>query len=455
MLRFLFPLVMAALAMTVNSARAHFVWVSVQTTSSGQPQAHIWFSELAEPDDAALVDKIAQTKAWSRVAGNENAPLSLAKEIKDGGGAWVGNLPADAEAVSARCAYGVIERRGMVFRLEYYAKYLDGASPAFPSLAREEKLDLDVVPKLDAKECTLQVLWKGKPAAGSQIVAFDADGNQHELKTDEQGIARLPVGKAGLYSIRAKWTTEESGQEGDKAYKQAHHYSTLALNVPDARHDGAAAEKKSPSAAEVVRQAREARALWHDFPGFEADLTLFAEDRSQQGRINVSSSGQVELSGFELKDEKSVLQTLRSLVSHRLGGGAEDESVSFVDEQFDHPLGQLIKFDEDVSMGSHYRIKDGVIRQVNRKTDGGRFTISVFEVRRNAEGKYLPGFYSVNFWNADGTLRSNTTTCETWVRIGTFDLPLTHNSVTAGKDVHKNLRMEFSHHRLLERAAAK
>jgi hypothetical protein len=440
----------AAISLSSALAQAHFVWVAVQNDSAGQPQAHVWFSELAEADDAALIDKIAQIKAWSRAAGKEGAALTLVKEVKDGGGALVGKLPGDAAAVSARCAYGVIERRGMVFRLEYYAKYLDGSSADINTLARDEQLDLDVLPELSAKECKLLVLWKGKPAAGSEIVAFDAAGGQHDLKTDEHGVAKLPLGKPGLHSIRAKWVTEESGRDGDKEYKQANHYSTLALNVP-----GNKEASLSTSAVDVVRQARDARAMWENFPGFEADLELFAEDRSQRGRIKVSAKGEVELSGFELQDEKSVLQTLRSLVSHRLGGGAEDESVSFIDEQLDHPLGRLIKFDEDVSMGSHYRIQGDVIRQVNRKTDSGKFTISVFEVRRNAEGKYLPGVYSVNFWNADGTLRSSTTTCETWARVGSFDLPLTHDSVTAGKDVHKTVRMAFSQHRMLDRAAAK
>ncbi|HUE69313.1 MAG TPA: DUF3386 family protein [Pirellulaceae bacterium] len=443
-------LAFAAASLAAHAAQAHFVWVAVQNDSTGQPQAHVWFSELAEPDDAALIDKIAQTKAWSRAAGKkEGTALALVKEVKDGGGALVGKLPGDAAAVSARCAYGVIERRGMVFRLEYYAKYLDGSSPDLKALAREEQFDLDVVPELSGKECKLVVLWKGKPAAGSEIVAFDATGDQHDLKTDDHGVAKLPLGKPGLYSIRAKWVSEESGKDGDKEYEHANHYCTLALNVPGDKAASAA------SAVDIVRLARQARAMWDNFPGFEADLKLFAEDRSQQGRIKVSASGEVALSGFELTDDKPILQMLRSLVSHRLGRGADDESVSFMDEQLDHPLGRLIKFDEDVSMGSHYRIQGDVIRQVNRKTDSGRFTISVFQVRRNAEGKYLPGVYSVNFWNADGTLRSNATTCETWIRVGAFDLPLTHDSVTAGKDVHKTVRMEFSQHRLLEKAAAK
>ena len=447
-------LVAAAFALSATAAQAHFVWVAVHKDASGQSQAHVWFSELAEADDAALIDKIAQAKVWSRAEGDQRIPLTLVKEVKDGGGALVGKLPRAASALSARCAYGVIERRGTIFRLEYYAKYLDGASDSFKALSRDEQLDLDVVPELSAKECRLLVLWKGKPAVGSEIVAFDAAGNQRDLKTDEQGVTKLPVGKAGLYSIRAKWVTEESGQEGGKEYKQVNHYSTLALNVP-AGKTAASSIGASASAADVVRQARNARAIWHNFPGFEADLKLFAEDRSQQGRIKVSASGEVELSGFELKDERPILQTLRSLVSHRLGGGAEVESVSFMDDQLDHPLGRLIKFDEDVSMGSHYRIKDDVIRQVNRKTDTGRFTISVFEVHWNAERKYLPGVYNVNFWNADGSLRSSLTTNETWVRVETFDLPLTHDTITASKGQYKATRMEFSNHRLLAAATGK
>ena len=450
MLRNLVPLVPIVLALCINSAHAHFVWVAVQTDSSGQPQANVWFSELAEPDDEALIDKIAQTKVWSRTAGGDVVALTLAKEVKDGGGALVGKLPAVAEAVSARCAYGVIERRGTVFRLEYYAKYLDASSSAFKALARDEKLDLDVVPELTGGQCKLVVFWKGEPAAGSEVVVFDAAGKEHTLKTDDQGVATLPADKAGLYSIRAKWVTEESGQEGDKEYSQANHYSTLALRLPDS-------SRADPvgSAADQIRRAREGRAVWENFPGFQADIELFAEGRSHKGQIKVDREGKVELSGLELKDEKSLLTMLRSLVSHRLPGGSDDDAVSFAEEATGHPLGRLIKFDEDVSMGSHYRVRDDVIREVNRQTDNGRFTISVFEVRRNDEGKYLPGVYNVSFWNKDGSLRSSNTVRETWTRVGQFDLPLTHDSVAAGAGEHKNVQVLFSNHRLLDPAAAK
>jgi hypothetical protein len=158
----------------------------------------------------------------------------------------------------------------------------------------------------------------------------------------------------------------------------------------------------------------------------------------------------VTLAGFALKDERPIVTALRSLVGHRLGSGESDDRVSFADQQTDHPLGRLIKLDYDSAMASAYRIKDGVIREVNRQTDGGRFTISVFEVNRNAEGKYLPGYYSVSFWNKDGSLRSSTAVRETWVRVGDYDLPATHDSVATGKDEHRNVSMRFGNHRLLK-----
>ena len=170
---------------------------------------------------------------------------------------------------------------------------------------------------------------------------------------------------------------------------------------------------------------------------------------SRPARSRSPPTAAVTLSGIELKDEKAMVGTLRSLVGHRMPGGETDDKVSFADEQIDHPLGRLIKLDYDSAMASAYRIKDGVIREVNRQMDGGKFTISVFEVHRNAEGKYLPGYYTVSFWNKDGTLRSSSTTHETWVRVGQFDLPATHASVATGKDEHRNVSMIFSNHKLL------
>ena len=445
------PVIAAAFLAAATPAWAHFVWISVEKDSSGQPAAHVWFSELAEPDSADLLDKIAATKAWSRGADGKATTLKLAKHVEGNGGALIGPIDAGAKALGASITYGVLTRRDQTFLLNYYAKYLEATPANFKTLGRDESLPLDIVPHTADTGVTLEVLYQGKPVAGSEVVIFDPTAKEIEAKTDDAGRVELDTTRPGLYSIRAKWVVMQAGKEGDKEYPQINNYCTLALRVP-----GAAVGKTTPTlkvltAAELLRDARDGRAIWTDFPGFEADLTLFAESREQTGKIAVTADGTVTLSGFELKDEKGIVGTLRSLVGHRMPGGETDDNVSFADEQTDHPLGRLIKLDYDSAMASAYRIKDGVIREVNRQTDGGPFTISVFEVHRNAEGKYLPGYYTVSFWNKDGTLRSSSTTHESWVRVGKFDLPATHASVATGKDDHRNVSMIFSNHRLLEK----
>ena len=455
--KFLFSLAAATLLLSVIPARAHFVWVAVHNNSSGQPQAHVFFGESASEDDEALLDKIAQTKVTARsISGS--TPLKLAKQASQGTGAWVGQLPeGGAGALSAACHYGVLDKRGQIFLLEYYAKYLDAAHPGFKALACDEALPLDIVPGAAVGEKRpLTVLFLGKPVSGSEIVVLDPAGKEDNLKTNEKGEVEISSGAKGVYSIRAKFEVERAGSENGKEYKKVVHYCTLVLQTAEGKDSAtAAASTKTDNAPEVMRRAREARASWQKFPGFEANLKIFSDGQEQSGKIKVTAGGQVELSGFQLKDDKPVVTALRSLVGHRMGSGSEDSDVSFAEEPTGHPFGRLIKFNSDVAMGSHYRIKDDVIREVNRKSDNGRFTISVLEVRRNEEGKYLPGVYTVSFWNKDGSLRSTTTIDEIWKRVGTFDLPLTHSSVSTCANELRNVHMEFSNHNLLENAAGK
>ena len=132
-------------------------------------------------------------------------------------------------------------------------------------------------------------------------------------------------------------------------------------------------------------------------------------------------------------------------------GGESDDRVSFADEQTDHPLGRLIKLDYDSAMASAYRIKDDVIREVNRQMDGGRFTISVFEVNRNAEGKYLPGLLHRQLLE-QGRLAAVRARGARDVGPRGAVRPARHarRGRPPGKDEHRNLSMKFSNHKLLK-----
>ncbi len=85
-------------------------------------------------------------------------------------------------------------------------------------------------------------------------------------------------------------------------------------------------------------------------------------------------------------------------------------------------------------MDSHYRVRDNIVREVNRRAGKGRFTISVLESQDNPEGKYLPTVFTVNTWNAEGALVSSITEHDTWGRLGKLDVPKTVVQTSASKD---------------------
>lgn len=230
-------LIGAALLMisVASPAWAHFVWVAIDKDSAGSPELFVWFSELAEPDSADLLDKITTVKVWTRSAKDISPPLKLTKKEVGTGGALVAPLPAGAMAASAHINYGVLERRGEKFLLQYHAKYLDVSAADWKALARDEALGFDIVPQASDKGFTLTVLFQGKPVAGSEFVIFDPTSAETKGTTVEAGRITLPAGKPGLYSIRAKWVVKEAGKLGDQEYPQVNHYCTLALRVGPAK----------------------------------------------------------------------------------------------------------------------------------------------------------------------------------------------------------------------------
>ncbi|MEX2172791.1 MAG: DUF4198 domain-containing protein [Pirellulaceae bacterium] len=226
-----FGLASLLLALLAAPASAHFVWITIDKDSGGQPQLQVHFSELAEPDSADLLDRVSAIEVWTRPAGEQPAKLKLSKQITDSVGSWVAPVAADTQAASGSIKYGVLERGGQTFLLWYHAKFID-ATANLKGLGPDKGLALDIVPQVAEKGYTLEVAFKGKPVAGSEVVVLDPEGNESTAKTDEAGRVSIAGSKPGVYSIRAKWTLAEAGKEGDKAYPQVNHYCTLALRVP-------------------------------------------------------------------------------------------------------------------------------------------------------------------------------------------------------------------------------
>jgi hypothetical protein len=202
--------------------------------------------------------------------------------------------------------------------------------------------------------------------------------------------------------------------------------------------------KEDPAASKLLADARAARANWHNFPGFTADLVVNFDGKTHPGKLTVSSKGKVKVDVADAEAGKWAQGQLASSVAHRMDNSVSLETpCAFLDDNVAHPLGRAIRVLND-ELHSSYRIRDRQIIEVNRRMKDTRFVITVIENRANQEKLFLPVSYVVNYWDVNsGALQKSQTHHDTWTRVGAFDLPATALVVTAtgGKQEARSLAL--------------
>lgn len=430
-----------------GQTEAHFVWVGI---GRFQPKAEIYFNEQPQPGEPHLLDRIKQTQAWVRTPDGRQRPLKLqvtqgpAKKA-DAVLISTSPLPQPPRSVEAFCHYGVFKRGPQPRLLTYYAKHLDlqPGDPHWAALARSPSLDLDIEPQPANPGMTFVIWWQGRPAAGAEVVFYAGADESEPVKTDANGRVQWTKSTAGL-AVRARvLEADRRGKLNDQPYDGALHYSTLTMSGTSAAATSQQPAGQQTSATEPVRldapavlkRARDARAVWKDFPGFRARMSVAMAGYEGQGDLTVKPDGTIQLAGFppggDLKQPEDYLD---SLVQHRLSDAGADENVQFVNENERNPLGRLIRFNNDERLKSTYRVQDDFITEVNREIGDTRFSISVLAVHWTEDGKYLPEVFNVGYWKKpSGTLERTETHVNHWVRVGQFELPK-HISVL--RDTH-------------------
>jgi len=189
---------------------------------------------------------------------------------------------------------------------------------------------------------------------------------------------------------------------------------------------------EDPAATKLLAEARAARAVWKNFPGFKADVAVNHNGAVHKGSALVSDTGKVALTleaGEEL--QKWTRREISSLVAHRLPGETLKTPCAFLDPKDQHhPLGRAVQVLND-ELHSSYRIRDRQIIEVNRTTKDSRFTITVLENIVTSEKQFLPSSYVFDSWDPKtGQLVSAVAELVTWQRIGSLDLPATLLIVT-------------------------
>jgi hypothetical protein len=436
-----------------GAAQAHFVWAAVAPDAAGKPAAQLWFSEGAAPGEANLVAKIGHSKAWRRDAQGNVTDLELREEQASGGAALVSTLADEAPcSVEAECIYGIFDRGQGPMMLEYYARSLHGATPAeLNQFGRAERLTFDVAPEfVDGNKVKLNVQFKGSPAADTEVSVIGPNDEDLKLKTDAAGQCEFDAKASGVYAVRAfRNEPDADGEHDGKPYHGVRRYSTLTFELAS-NATPSTADAPAKDANQVLAHAREQRALWDGFPGFESVLLLQDGEHSVEGKVKVTADGEVELTGYGDMNLGWARGQLESMVQHRFSGNGPESEVEFVEETVAHPLGTLLRFKNDPEMLSAYRINGDVIAQVNRQMGKSRFSINVIEVHRNPEGKYLPSVFQVNFWDVDGgALKSSMSCYNSWQRVGEYDLPNTFAFIDAGDNKNEVRKMIFQNPTLL------
>ena len=208
-----------------------------------------------------------------------------------------------------------------------------------------------------------------------------------------------------------------------------------------------------PQAREALREVFGNTARWGaEFKGFTADVVVNINGKEEAGTVTVKSSKEIEVSLNEEAMKTFAAENLASIAMHR-GPRSFEESDGKYKLQFGddgtHPLGRSIVMGGD-SMSSFYRIKDGRIQQINRKTPRISFAINIEESIKNEEGKYLTKSYSVYYADPETGALKNVESCtDSYVRVDKCDLPEQRRIIDYQDGSVVVNTMTFSNHKML------
>ncbi len=182
-----------------------------------------------------------------------------------------------------------------------------------------------------------------------------------------------------------------------------------------------------PKAREALEAVFQNTARWDsNFNGFSADISVNINGKEEKGTVTVKGPKEIETTLSDAAMKEFAMENLASIAMHR-GPRSFSESdgkykLIFGDEGT-HPLGRKVVMGGD-GMSSFYRIKDGRIQQINRKTPRMSFSINIEESIKNQEGKFLTKKYSVYYYNPEnGSLKNVESYTDQYTRVGSYDLP--------------------------------
>lgn len=204
------------------------------------------------------------------------------------------------------------------------------------------------------------------------------------------------------------------------------------------------------SAAQLMKQAHDARGVWNDFPGFSAELTVRNDGSVSTGTITVSADFSYELDAFEEPVVSWLHHKLRSVIGHRRARPFSDEGFDFSNQEVEGS-GRLVARKDGSGV---FRIEDGLITEVHRKSDSRWLEISNLQQLPIGDGQVLPQVSSVVYRDPrTGDITSNRSNTFEWTKVGDFHLPARAFTIEVSEKGGRSVReLIFSKHKLNARS---
>uniref|UniRef100_A0A7C2JZL8 N-acetylneuraminate epimerase n=1 Tax=Schlesneria paludicola TaxID=360056 RepID=A0A7C2JZL8_9PLAN len=225
--RVLFGLCVAAWLAVGQTCAAHFVWIVPQ-----EGKVQIYFSEAAEPDDPALLSRIAKAQLWARTNDRRAKEPFQALPLTLENNTLSAISPASAAVYGLSHDYGVLSRGEAMFRLRYYAKAYGSPLPGeWIAVGQADRLPLELTPEWQGPTLVLTATWQGRPAKGLAVRVDGCGLDAFEAITDDAGRVICEPTAKGWLSARVRHVDATPGEVDGKPFPETRSYSTLSLAI--------------------------------------------------------------------------------------------------------------------------------------------------------------------------------------------------------------------------------
>ena len=214
----------------VSLSSAHEVWI--EDTASGE--LVVRFAEWGDEYEKSPghLDSLSTPEAWSQAADGTVSPVEV-KKSSDG-------FPLSGTtlkmSVQAETVFNVIggnpqgkgDQAGPSRRPFFYARWQTPGKEA-----GKPTMNFDIVPTGRPNEVC--VYFRGKPLPDVEVFAHMPEGQEATLKSDKDGLVKVPSEKPGIYMLHCKRYREMiNGFTGGKAYTAVSHNCSLTWRIPAA-----------------------------------------------------------------------------------------------------------------------------------------------------------------------------------------------------------------------------